>query len=154
MCIRDRYDAIILAAAGLKRLGIVRGEEKFSETGNGAYSNLEKNSSPIEYTETSGKFQFDFFSCDDFIPAGGQGIMAGEGRTEDSLLWLAERMQDEEARICLALERKILRILEAGCHEPIGVYSSLKDGQLTVSGISRRGEETKRIHMTGGIGVM
>lgn len=117
----EGYDAIILAAAGLKRLGI----------------------------ENDEKYDYHYFECEEFIPAGGQGIMAVEGRGDDRICELGVRIQDEETKLCLVLERRILRLLEAGCHEPIGVYSRLNEGQLEVFGISRRGEETKRIHMRG-----
>lgn len=117
----EGYDAIILAAAGLKRLGI----------------------------ENDEKYDYHYFECEEFIPAGGQGIMAVEGRVDDRICELGVRIQDEETKLCLVLERRILRLLEAGCHEPIGVYSRLNEGQLEVFGISRRGEETKRIHMSG-----
>ena len=65
---------------------------------------------------------------------------------------LAVRIQDEEAKTCLILERKILKLLEAGCHEPIGVYSRIRDEQIEVFGINRRDGETKRVYLTGGTG--
>ena len=48
------------------------------------------------------------------------------------------------------LERSVLKQLDAGCHEPIGIYSVLQNGQLEVWGISSPREEVKRIHLTGG----
>lgn len=130
------YDAVILAAAGLKRMKMVSPPE----------------GSLKEYTESCGGYDFHYFDCETFIPAGGQGILAVEGRTEDRLGGLAAGIQDEEAKTCLVLERKILRLLDAGCHEPIGVYSRVKDGQIEVFGISRRNEETKRVYLTGNVG--
>ncbi len=62
------------------------------------------------------------------------------------------RIQDEEAKTCLILERKILKLLDAGCHEPIGVYSRIRDEQIEVFGINRRDGETKRVYLTGGTG--
>jgi hydroxymethylbilane synthase len=118
------YDGIILAAAGLKRLGLW--EDK--------------------------RYHYHCFDCETFIPAGGQGILAVEGRQDSGLEEVVRHIEDEEARLCLSLERKILRFLNAGCHEPVGVYSRLKDGTVEVFGISRREEETKRIHLWGEIG--
>ena len=86
-------------------------------------------------------YDFHYFDCEMFIPAGGQGILAVEGRIEDRTCELAVRIQDEEAKTCLILERKILKLLEAGCHEPIEVF-----------GINRRNGETKRVYLTGGTG--
>lgn len=130
------YDAIILAAAGLKRMKLVNPPEGSLE----------------ECFETNGGYDFHYFDCETFIPAGGQGILAVEGRTEDRVSGMAARIQDEEAKICLVLERRILRLLDAGCHEPIGVYSRMRDGGIEVFGINRRNEETKRVHLVGETG--
>ena len=119
------YDAIILAAAGLKRMKMV----------NPPADSLE------EYFETNGTYDFHYFDCETFIPAGGQGILAVEGRIEDRTCELAVRIQNEEAKTCLILERKILKLLDAGCHEQIEVF-----------GINRRDGETKRVYLTGGTG--
>ncbi|WP_313154130.1 hydroxymethylbilane synthase [Lacrimispora sp.] len=118
------YDGILLAAAGLKRLGLWE----------------------------DSRYHYHCFDCETFIPAGGQGILAVEGRLDSGLEAVVRPLEDEEARMCLSLERKILRLLDAGCHEPIGVYSRLKGGDMEVLGISRRGEEMKRIHLWGETG--
>ncbi|MEY8355760.1 hydroxymethylbilane synthase [Lachnospiraceae bacterium 54-53] len=115
------FDGIILAAAGLIRLGL----------------------------ENDSQYDFHYFDCEDFIPAGGQGILAVEGRPGPENEAVLKRVEDEEARLCLTLERRILKLMDAGCHEPIGVYSRLTDGRMEVLGISKRGEETKRIHLWG-----
>lgn len=115
------FDGILLAAAGLKRLGISEDE----------------------------RFDFHYFDCDTFIPAGGQGILAVEGRLDSGEEALAEKIQDEEAWISLKLERKVLRLLDAGCHEPIGVYSRIKEKELEVFGINSRQGEIKRVHLLG-----
>ncbi|MFR3728540.1 hydroxymethylbilane synthase [Lacrimispora sp.] len=115
------YDGIILAAAGLKRLGLWE----------------------------DSRYQYQCFDCETFIPAGGQGILAVEGRIDSGLDAVLRLVDDEEARQCLTLERKVLRLLNAGCHEPIGIYSRIKDGKMEVLGMSHRGEETKKIHLWG-----
>ncbi len=117
------YDGIILAAAGIKRLGL----------------------------EEDKRYQYHYFDCETFIPAGGQGILAVEGRVEGETAELVRGIQNQEAFICLMLERKILRLLDAGCHEPIGVYSRVKGDQIEVFGINRRNEQTRKIHLWGEI---
>lgn len=117
------YDGIILAAAGLKRLGLWE----------------------------DSRYHYHCFDCETFIPAGGQGILAVEGRINSGLEPVLALVDEEEARRCLFLERKVLKLLDAGCHEPIGIYSRLIDGRLEVLGMSHRGEETKRIHLWGEI---
>lgn len=91
------YDAVVLAAAGLKRLGIYQ----------------------------KGEYNFQFFSCDSFVPAGGQGIIAIEGRKGSSKNEYIKAIIHEKSMFCLEAEREVLKILEAGCHEPIGVYGLL-----------------------------
>lgn len=115
------FDGILLAAAGLIRLGL----------------------------ENDSQYDFHYFACEEFIPAGGQGILAVEGRLDSGHEALVKMIEDEEARLCLTLERRILRLMEAGCHEPVGVYARLEDGRLEIFGISKRGEDTKKIHIWG-----
>lgn len=119
--VAGEFDGILLAAAGLIRLGL----------------------------QNDSQYDFHYFSCEEFIPAGGQGILAVEGRLGSGQEGLVKMIEDEEARLCLTLERRILRIMEAGCHEPVGVYARPVSGRLEVFGISRRGEDTKRIHLWG-----
>lgn len=115
------YDAIILAAAGLERLKL----------------------------QESPAFDFHYFDCETFIPAGGQGTLAIEGRLKSGNESLIKPIEDEDARLCLTLERKVLRLLNAGCHEPIGIYSRLREEKIEVFGILGRGDSIKRIHLWG-----
>jgi len=115
------FDGIILAAAGLKRLGI----------------------------QSDPAFQYHYFDCKTMIPAGGQGILAVEGRLDMENWPEISAIENKDARLCLTLERKILKLLNAGCHEPVGVYSRIKEGQIEVFGISRREDQVKKIHLQG-----
>ena len=115
------YDGIILAAAGLKRLGI--------DPGNG--------------------FSFSFLDPHRFIPAGGQGIMAVEVKEGSPAQNLCALIEHEEAERCLKLEREIVKLLGAGCHEPVGVYSEYREGSMEVWGICSRDGQVKRIHLEG-----
>lgn len=117
------YDGILLAAAGLKRLGLWEDQ----------------------------RFHYHCFDCESFIPAGGQGILAVEGCVNADLKPVYKLVDHEETRTCLSLERSILRLLNAGCHEPVGVYARIVEETMEVFGISKRGEETKKIHLTGSI---
>ena len=118
---RGLYDVIILAAAGLKRLSL----------------------------ETDARYQYRFLDCTECIPAGGQGIMAVEGVEGSPAAALCKMVSDPQTWRCLKLERRILKLLGAGCHEPIGVYAREQEGVMEVSGISRRGEQVYRIHLEG-----
>ncbi|MGB8453747.1 MAG: hydroxymethylbilane synthase [Anaerocolumna sp.] len=96
------YNAIILAAAGLKRLNLLNDEE----------------------------LNFEYLNEDTFIPAAGQGIIAVEGRSEGSGIELLEAWHHTETMYCLETEREVLKLLNAGCSEPIGVYSNIEEAQV------------------------
>lgn len=89
------YDAVVLAAAGLKRLGLLAEED-------------------LEYR---------YFSYDEVIPAGGQAIIAVEGRKEDAVTKMVQEVSDEIAFAELMTERSILQMLDAGCHEAVGALA-------------------------------
>lgn len=86
------YDGVILAAAGLQRLGLL--EEK-----------------DLEYR---------FFSKEEMLPAGGQGIIAIEGRKDDRITEMIREISDEKTYQELLLERRLLEMADAGCHEAVG----------------------------------
>lgn len=109
------YDCEVLAAAGLKRLGLLDDE----------------------------RYQFTFLDCEQFIPAGGQGILAVEGREGDVLCDLANRITHRESWISLGFERRVLEILKAGCHEPVGVYSRIQGETLCAWGVYSSSEVDK-----------
>ncbi len=115
------FDGIILAAAGLNRLNI----------------------------QSDPAFDYHYFDCETMIPAGGQGILAVEGRIGMENWPEIWPIENKEARLCLTLERKILKLLNAGCHEPVGVYSRIEEGQFEVFGIRSRDSQIKRIHLKG-----
>ena len=99
------FDGIILAAAGLKRLDI-------------------ENTRPGRYTCR-------YFSLEEMIPAGGQGILAIEARKGNPVNGAARRVCHRETWIRFAAERRVLEVLEAGCHELVGVHCrvELEDGR-------------------------
>ena len=99
------YDGIILAAAGLSRLGLLDSEE----------------------------YSFEQFDCDKFIPAAGQAIIAIEGLKNDELMELVKSIDHKESAYRLETEREVLRLLEAGCHEPVAVYSEVDGDEITLS---------------------
>jgi hydroxymethylbilane synthase len=96
------YTAIMLAAAGLKRLGLT---ERIAE-------------------------------CVDpevILPANGQGIVGiecHEGR--EDLIRVVGRLEDEEARLVVAAERRVGVALGADCHSPIAVYATTSDARITI----------------------
>ena len=115
------FHGIILAAAGLKRLGI----------------------------RSDGRYDFHFLPADRFIPAGGQGIMAVEGKEGSMASLLCKAIDHQEARMCLELERSVLKGLMAGCHEPVGIYSRICKDRIEVWGVNRWNGRLRQIHLIG-----
>lgn len=98
------YDGIILAAAGLKRLGLLEDD----------------------------RFSFEALPEREFIPAGGQAMIAVESRADSEFLDLFDKINDEASELFLKTEREVLRLLGAGCSSAVGVYSFMEGGRLFV----------------------
>lgn len=103
----EDYDAIVLAAAGLKRMGWA--EDVITE-----------------YLEP--------VTC---IPAVGQGALAIECRSDDKeLLQALQLFNDEETERTVAAERVFLHQLEGGCQVPIGGYATINEqNELTLTAL-------------------
>lgn len=97
-------DGVILAAAGLKRLGMDREEE----------------------------YEYRYLSPEEMLCAGGQGIIMIEGRSGHFATGLAEQISDQRTFLELLAERKVLETLQAGCHGAIGVYAQAEDERLRI----------------------
>jgi len=100
----DQWHAIILAHAGLERLG------------------LNVNRASIEFEES------EFFTAplprEVFVPAGGQGVIAVQIRSDDlQLREIVDAINDFDTRLALRAEREFLRLLHADCNQPVGVLA-------------------------------
>jgi hydroxymethylbilane synthase len=90
------FDAIILATAGINRLGL---------------NSLVKYATPIEVTQ--------------MIPAMGQAALGIEAIDDPKILDIISILNDEKAYIETKVERDFVTILEGGCQVPIGVHAKL-----------------------------
>ncbi|MFM7920764.1 MAG: hydroxymethylbilane synthase [Planctomycetaceae bacterium] len=100
-----QYDAIILAEAGLGRLGLA------------ARISL-------------------LLSPPTVFPAVSQGALGIEARENDGVtLDLLAQLTCPVAMAEIQAERALLRTLRAGCHAPLGVWCSIEDQQLTLTGV-------------------
>ncbi len=115
------YDAIILAAAGIERLNACNDNELI-----------------YEYLDT-----------DDILPAAGQGIIAVETRNTGRSKELACAISDTDTAFILEIERSVLTRLNAGCHEPIGVYAVLHGDKLAIELMNAREGEVCKKKVTG-----
>lgn len=100
------FDAIILATAGIKRLGIENEVTYFT---------------PI--------------SKEIMIPASGQAALGIEIIDNPEVERLVSVLNDENAIIETSVERDFIRVLEGGCQVPIGVNAELQEGRLHVKAI-------------------
>ena len=76
---------------------------------------------------------FRYISTESMLPAACQGIIAIETRTSGEVYDMVRAINDTEAYTQLTCERAVLNRLNAGCHEPIGVYSELHGDHMKLS---------------------
>ena len=98
------FDAIMLAAAGLERLG---------------------------FSKRDG-LKIKRFSPDEFLPAPCQGIIAIQARKDSKVCELLKKIDDAKTHISFDTERYLLSLLDADCSMPIGVYSVADEQKITV----------------------
>lgn len=97
-CRDGEYDAIILAAAGLERMG------------------------------WSSNVVTEFLPKELCVPAVGQGALGIECRADDTeLMELLSKLTEEKTNRCVTAERSFLHKIEGGCQVPIAGYAELND---------------------------
>lgn len=96
------YGALILAAAGLKRLGLKARITRY-------------------------------FEPDELLPAGGQGILAVQGRAGEDYHFL-NGFFDDDSRVAAEAERAFLRELDGGCSSPVAAYARVNGERLILYG--------------------
>jgi hydroxymethylbilane synthase len=111
--LRDEdYDAIVIARAGVSRLGIDLGE-----------------------------FHVEELEPMDIIPAPAQGALAVQIRENDAaLLEQLKAISNPEVVETIAVERQVLHLFEGGCHMPLGCYCRKDEGKYQVW-TSKAGED-------------
>ena len=102
---RGEYDAIILAAAGLRRLGLAERIRGLLE--------------PAVSLPAAGQ--------------GALGIEILESRTELAA-WL-QPLVSPEAAVCAMAERAVSRVLGGSCQVPLAAYARLEGGHLTIDAL-------------------
>ena len=107
----NEWDGIVLARAGLERLGF--------------------STSQTEISCESGLFSVGILLPEIFLPAGGQGIIALQIRTDDkSAKALLESVNNRETLLCLQAEREFLSGLHGDCNSPVGVHATITTGKM------------------------
>ena len=107
----NEWDGIVLACAGLERLSVL----------------------PTRTEIRCGDRQFfaEILPCESFLPAGGQGIIVLQIRSDDQTTKiLLQSVSDRETLVCLQAEREFLRRLHGDCNFPVGVHATITDGKM------------------------
>ena len=108
---QNNWDAIVLARAGLERLGFLLTHTEIDFEGR--------------------QFFLEVLPHRIFLPAGGQGIIALQIRDNDeSTHALLEPVNDHDTLLCLEAEREFLRGLHGDCNFPVGVVATINDGKM------------------------
>jgi hydroxymethylbilane synthase len=111
----DRWHAIILAHAGLERLGLDPGRAR------------------IQFEES--EFYTALLPREIFVPAGGQGVIAMQIRSDDEQLReIVTAISDFDTRLALRAEREFLRLLNADCNQPVGVLAVVDGPVMRIRG--------------------
>ena len=103
-----QFDAIILAMAGIERLSI----------------------------DTS-DFCITSLSPDEFIPAASQGIIACETLRDSETAGLLRRISHSETMQLFDIERRIMALIGAGCHDAAGCYARKTERGFLISAFYR-----------------
>jgi len=105
------WSAIVLARAGLERLGLppTRPEISFEAS----------------------RFSLQILPPEIFLSAGGQGIIALQVRADDQCTKaIVDLINDRTTLLCLRAEREFLRGLQGDCNCPVGVLANISDGKM------------------------
>ena len=123
----NQWDAIVLARAGLDRLGFSPSHSEISFEGR--------------------QFFLEILPRENFLPAGGQGIIALQVCADDeSTTALLEPVNDRETLLCLHAEREFLRRLGGDCNFPVGVLATISNGNMKMRAQLFEGESAAPRH--------
>ncbi len=111
------YDAIMLAYAGVKRLNIDLSE-----------------------------FHVEILDPKVFIPAPAQGVLGLQIReNDDELQEILSKINHEEVRECISVERDLLKKFNGGCQLPFGAYCIYENGKFHFwAGMSKQWDSSVR----------
>lgn len=130
-----RYDAIVLARAGIERL---------------------RRDSEDEYKDFYNKFYYEVLDSESYLPAAGQAILAVE--VAEVLLKVPEfrrvcqRINEEKAAYMLQAERNFLKYIGGGCNAPAGACSWIDGEKMRIKGgFAQDGKSMLYTEVTGEI---
>ena len=92
--------------------------------------------------------------ADTFVPAGGQGIIALQTRSDDeSTNAIVELVNDPETLLCLQTERNFLRLLNVDCNAPVGALARIENGRMKIHGqlFENDSAAPRQVEVQGGV---
>ena len=127
------WEAIVLARAGVERLGydLSRGSFVFEEA----------------------SLHAEILSSEDFLPAGGQGVIVLQVRSGDNQAQeLVDRVNHPETFLCLQAEREFLRLLQGDCDSPVGVLAVIEATTMKLGAqVFETGRSAPRVGVVKGL---
>jgi hydroxymethylbilane synthase len=105
------WHGVVLAQAGLERLGFEVAAGSFEFEGMNLHAEA--------------------LATDDFLPAGGQGVIALQVRA-DAAGQILRAVNDTPTFLCLQAEREFLRLVQGDCGSPIGVLAAIDGSTMTM----------------------
>ncbi|MGQ9880177.1 MAG: hydroxymethylbilane synthase [Armatimonadota bacterium] len=114
----EQYEAIVLAAAGMQRLGFLESPDDTTFT-----------------TPEGVELHLYLFEPEQVLPAPGQGALALECRQDDAgTIELLKPLDHPPTRYAVTAERALLHTLGGGCRIPIAAYATVQSDRLTLLG--------------------
>ena len=111
------YDAILLAVAGVERLGLDIGD-----------------------------FHAEKLDPKEFIPSPAQGVLAIQIRKSDTELFeKLQLLNNPQTATLIAIERNVLSLFHGGCHMPVGAFATYDDEKEIYSLRAARSESWDRL---------
>jgi len=108
-----KYDAIILAYAGVKRLNLLKS---------------------VKY--------YEILDTDIMIPAMGQGALGIETINDEKIIKAVKPLNDIRTQISVTIERDFVDELNLGCHAPVGVHAKImNDDYIKIKAVLMKDEK-------------
>lgn len=127
--------AIILAAAGLERLGFRSGD-----------------AAEISGEDIPSGLLASAISIDEMLPCVGQAALGIEIRENDPQLErVCAALNDPETNACVTAERAFLQSMGGGCQLAVGAYAQIRNGDLHLRAVSFLGARPRRGERTGAV---
>jgi len=117
------YDGIVLAAAGLHRLG------KREQLAN----------------------RMNYLSIEVMMPAPGQGALALECRNEQEIQMLIAPLRNAVTQMTTSAERMFMRRLCVGCSLPVAAYGAIEGDELILKGLVISLDGQRQVRVQGSI---